>query len=238
MKPIRFFCHVTCEPPGYLGTYLEEHGYPYEVICLDKGIAVPEDLNDVAALVFMGGPGDVNEPTGWMKQELDLIRHAADRGIPMLGICLGAQLISEALGGSVMPGARLEVGWHPVEQGADVSASGWFTGLPSQFEVFQWHAHTFSLPPGAVALLSSKCAENQAFAINNILAMQFHLEVTPESITELTLRYPGDVEGVSECVQSATEITADLDSRTSHLYEIADVVFGRWVRNVYKGTAC
>ena len=183
----------------------------------------------------MGGPGDVNEPTGWMKHELDLIRHAADRGIPLLGICLGAQLISEALGGSVMPGATLEVGWHLVEQVADSSAQEWFTGLPSRFEVFQWHAHTFSIPPGAAALLRGRCAENQAFAINNILAMQFHLEVTPESIKELTLRYRSDVENVSDCVQSATAITADLDARTSRPYEIADIVFGRWVRNVHNG---
>ena len=101
MKPIRFFRHVACEPPGYFGTFLEEHGYAYEVTCLDEGIAVPRDLDEVAGLVFMGGPGNVNEPTGWMAQELDLIRDAADRGLPMLGICLGAQLISKALGGSL-----------------------------------------------------------------------------------------------------------------------------------------
>lgn len=236
MKPVRFFCHVACEPPGYLGTFLEKRGFPYEVICLDDGITVPGDLNEVAALVFMGGAGNVNEPTGWMHQELDLIQSATDRGVPMIGICLGAQLISKALGGSVRPGATLEVGWHPVEQMANASAQGWFSELPPQFEVFQWHAHTFSIPPGAVALLRSTCAENQAFVINNTLAMQFHLEVTPESIKELTLRYSSDLENESDCVQSAAAMTDCLDVRTRRLYEIADIVFGRWVRNVYSGT--
>ena len=235
MKPVRIFSHVTCEPPGYLGTFLEIHGCPYEVVCLDEGVDVPRDLDRVAGLVFMGGPGNVNEPPGWMAQELILVREAADRGIPLLGICLGAQLISRALGGFITPGATLEVGWHPVEQLADTSAPGWFAGLPSCFEVFQWHAHTFSLPPGAVALLRGRCAEHQAFALGNILAMQFHLEITPESIRELTQRYTGDLENVSDCVQSANAITADLEARTNRMYNIADRVFGRWIHTVCNG---
>jgi len=233
MKPVRIFCHIACEPPGYLAHFLDARDCPWESVCLDAGREVPRDLDGVAALVFMGGPGNVNEPTVWMQQELNLIRRAAILGIPVLGICLGAQLISKALGGSVMPAAGLEVGWHMVEQAGDAAASGWFAGLPQRFEVFQWHAHTFSLPSGAVPLLRSDCTENQAFAFGNILAMQFHLEVAPESVRELTLRFPGDLEHVSGCVQSAAEITADLEARTSRLYNIADVVFDRWVRSVY-----
>ena len=235
MKPVRIFRHVACEPPGYLGTLLEKHGCPYEVVCLDEGVDPPGDLNGLAGLVFMGGPGNVNEPPGWMRQELNLVRVAADRGIPLLGICLGAQLISKALGGTITPGAMMEVGWHVVEQLAESSVPGWFADLSPRFEVFQWHAHTFSIPPGAVGLLRSRCAENQAFAIGNILAMQFHLEITPESIKGLTQRYRGDMEQVSDCVQSATAITADLDARTSRLHEIADLVFGRWLRTVCNG---
>ena len=111
MKPIRFFRHVACESPGYLGTMLDQRDCPYEVICLDEGIAVPRELDSVAGLVFMGGEGNVNEPTGWMKQELELIRDAAERDIPILGICLGAQLISRALGGEVMPAPGEEAEW-------------------------------------------------------------------------------------------------------------------------------
>jgi len=235
MKPVRIFCHIACEPPGYLASFLDTRGCPWESVCLDTGREVPRDLDGVAALVFMGGPGNVNEPTVWMQQELDLIRRAAILGIPVLGICLGAQLISKALGGSVMPAASLEVGWHMVEQVGDSAAPGWFAGLPQRFEVFQWHAHTFSIPPVAVPLLRSDCAENQAFAFGNILAMQFHLEVAPDSVRELTQRFPGDLEDVSNCVQSATEITADLEARASRLYKIADVVFDRWVQSVYGG---
>ncbi len=235
MKPVRIFRHVACEPPGYLGTCLEARSCPYEVVCLDEGIAVPRDLEAVAALVFMGGPGNVNEPTGWMQQEMELIRHARTYGLPLLGICLGAQLICKALGGSVMPAATLEVGWHAVEQVADASATGWFAGLPARFEVFQWHAHTYTIPPGAVPLLRGRCAEQQAFALDNILAMQFHLEITPASIQGLTQRFSGDIEHVSDCVQSAAVITADLAARTSRLYKIADVVFDRWAQQLVNG---
>jgi len=220
---------VACESPGYFGTVLERRGVPFDVVCLDEGISVPRDPGEAAALVIMGGPGNVNEPTDWMQQELELIRRAADQDVPVLGICLGAQLISKALGGEVYRGETLEVGWHVVERIADVSGPGWFDGLPSRFEAFQWHEHTFSLPPGAVALARSVCAEQQAFAIGNMLAMQFHLEMTPESITGLVKRYPGDLKDVSDCVQSAETITADLAVRTRRLYRIADVVFGRWL---------
>jgi GMP synthase-like glutamine amidotransferase len=229
MKAIRFFRHVACESPGYLGTVLERHGMPFEVVCIDEGVRVPGDVAEVDGLVIMGGPGNVSEPTGWMLQELELIRRAADRAVPVLGICLGAQLISKALGGEVYRGEHLEVGWHEVERIPEPGGEGWFDGLPSRFEVFQWHEHSFSLPPGAVALARSACAEQQAFALGNILAMQFHLEMTPESISALVQRYPGDLEAVSDCVQSAEAITADLTVRTRRLYRIADVVFGRWL---------
>lgn len=235
MKPVRIFCHVTCEPPGYLGTFLEAHGCPVEPVCIGDGREVPQDLDRVAALVIMGGPGNVNDPPSWMQQELELIRRAATLGVPLLGICLGAQLISKALGGTVTSGERLEVGWHPVEQLEGSAASGWFAGLPRRFEVFQWHAHSFSIPQGAVPLLRSDCAENQAFAIGNILAMQFHLEVTPESVRALTQRFSGDMEPVSDCVQDAAAVTADLEARASRLHGVANVVFGRWLRSIRPG---
>jgi len=233
MKPIRFFRHVVCEPPGHLGALLDARGWPYEVVCLDEGVDVPRDLDNVAGLVFMGGAGNVNDPTAWMQQELELIHRAVKRGMPLLGICLGAQLIGKALGADIMPAATLEIGWHPVEQLEDASAPGWFAGLPPCFEVFQWHAHTFSIPPGAVPLLRGRCVEQQAFALGNILAMQFHLEIMPHSITGLTERFRSDIEYVSDCVQNAAVITADLEARTRRLHQLADVVFGRWLAQVY-----
>ena len=232
MRPLRLFRHVACEPPGYLGTFLETRGYAYEVVCLDEGSVVPHDLDAVAGLVFMGGPGDVNTPTGWITEELELIRRAADHGVPVMGICLGAQLMSKALGGEVRRAASLEVGWHRVERLPGAALPHCFMDLRPRFEVFQWHAHTFSVPPGATPLVRGDCAEHQAFVRGNMLAMQFHLEVMPEAVTELTRRYPGDLAAVSPCVQSAAELCVNLSARTARLHGLAELVFGRWLEGV------
>ena len=230
MKPIRIFSHVACDSPGYLGVFLEQNDYPFELICLDEGVTVEDNLEGLAGIVSLGGPGNVNEPTGWMQAELKLIQRAIREDLPVLGICLGAQLLSKALGGVVTPNRTLEVGWHPV---MNLPSRGWFDDLPARFEVFQWHAHTFSLPPGAVALAHSDCAELQAFASGQHLAMQFHLEMTPESIEELIQKFASDLADTSSCVQGATGIVDDLQRRTRNLYQIADVVYDRWLRSVY-----
>jgi len=99
--------------------------------------------------------------------------------------------------------------------------------------VFQWHAHTFSLPKGATALAHSTCAELQAFAIDNILAIQFHLETTPEAIEYLVKKYACDLEDASSCVQGADIIKSDLEKRTRNLHRIADIVYDRWLQCVY-----
>lgn len=232
MKPLRLIYHINCEPPAYLESYLARKAYPFEVICLNEDTDAPMDLQGLAGLVLMGGAGNVNEPTQWMDKELSVVQKAAELGLPMLGICLGAQLISKALGGVISPGETLEVGWHMVEQQPG-HGQDWFSGLPSSFEVFQWHAHTFSLPHGAVALARNDCSKLQAFSLNNILAMQFHLEMTPDLIEFLISRYASDLEEESTCVQSAQAIREELSERTKALHKIADVVYGNWLGHIY-----
>ena len=209
MKPLRLIYHESCDPPTYLESYLRSNNYAYEALCLDENNDISEDLQGLAGLIFLGGAGNVNEPTRWMNKELAIIRKAAELDLPMLGICLGAQLISKSLGGTISPGETLEVGWHTVFQTVD-HEENWFSGLPASFEVFQWHAHTFSLPPGAVALARNDCSKLQAFSLNNILAMQFHLEMTPELIEFLINRYASDLDELSGCVQKAAAITSAL----------------------------
>lgn len=182
MKSLRIFRHVVCEPPAYLCTFLQRRGLPFEIVCLDEGLTVPEGLDDVAGLVFMGGPGSVNDPRGWITHELELIRQADRRGVPVLGVCFGAQLISKALGGTAYPGASMEIGWHAIDAVHAQTTDPWAASLPTHFEAFQWHAHTYTLPPDAVPLWRSHCFGQQGFVKGNSLAMQFHLEVTADSI--------------------------------------------------------
>lgn len=229
MKPLRIFRHVLCEPPAYLGTFLQQRGIPFETVCLDEGLDVPDRLDDVAGLVFMGGPGSVNDPKDWITHELQLIRRADAAGVPVLGICFGAQLISKALGGNVYPGVSMEIGWHAIDVVNSQLANPWLEGLPAHFQAFQWHVHTFTLPPDAIPLWKSTCFEQQGFVKGSILAMQFHLEVTAESVLDLTRRYASDLDKLSDCVQNADLLTENLAQRTSRLHLIAEQIYQRWL---------
>jgi len=229
MKPIRIFRHIHCSTPGYLCAFLEERNIPFEIACIGEGAQVPDSLDDVSGLIFMGGPGDVNSPLDWMRQEEALIRQAAEYGTPVMGVCLGGQMISKAMGGIVSSDYRLEVGWHQVRSVTGAQNQPWFKYLPAEFQVFQWHAHDFTLPPGATPLLTSECTPCQAFSIGNILAMQFHLEISADTVRSLTREFAGDLEESSACVQKADEMCSELDERIDQLHNIADLIYSGWL---------
>lgn len=229
--PVRIFRHRSCEGPGYLGTFLDRRGVAYELVCVDKGIPVPMDLDGVPGLVFMGAAGSVNDPLDWIGQELSLIRGAVERDIPVLGICFGAQLMSRALGGRVFRGERgMEIGWHPVHRVEGCDCGRWLDGLPSAIEAFHWHADTFTLPPEARALLASRCFASQGFALGPHLALQFHLEMTEKMIRNWIRLYGSDLRADTPCVQDAEAITARLDERLAALHRSADQIYGAWLR--------
>lgn len=177
----------------------------------------------------MGGPGDVNSPVAWMHEEQAMIQKAAKHGTPVMGVCLGAQMMSKALGGKVSSDYKLEVGWHHVETLTGEDDQTWFKNLPARFEVFQWHAHEFSLPPGATPLLTSRCTSCQAFSAGNMLAMQFHLEINANTVHSLTQQFAEDLKKPSDCVQQANEMCNQLDKHISHLHGIADSIYSNWL---------
>lgn len=234
MKPIRIFTHATSEPPGHIATLLERLDYPYEIVCLEDGKQVPMDLHNISALVFMGGPGNVNEPPEWMLEEMILIQQASEKNIPILAICLGAQLMSKALGGKVWEADNVEVGWHEVQLLPAASNSPGFNRLPEHFTVFQWHAHVFSVPPGATRVATSKCTECQAFTLGSSLALQFHVEMGQEVITWLTGKYASDLEGESDCVQNREQILNNIETNCDQVFRIADTVLMPWFKSVYQ----
>jgi GMP synthase-like glutamine amidotransferase len=145
-------------------------------------------IDDVDLLIVMGGPMSVNDENAypWLKTEKQLIRRAIDSGTPVLGICLGAQLIAAALGAAVRRAAHREIGWFAVERVAAGPPRGAQAVLPDRLEAFHWHGETFDLPRGARHLARNEACENQAFAVGeNVIAFQFHLEATPESAAAL-----------------------------------------------------
>jgi GMP synthase-like glutamine amidotransferase len=232
MKPLYVFRHIECEGPGYLGAVLARYGIPFEVYAIDRGAALPDDTRNCSGLVLMGGPMSVNEPLPWIARELDLIREAADRQLPVLGHCLGGQLISRALGGEITANPVKEIGWHPVRKTLTAAAADWLGGIWSEATLFHWHGETFSIPPDAEVLMESDWCANQAFAVDNILALQCHVEMTAPMVSEWALLYEDELREPSASIQSAEQMTADLEARITALQQVADKLYRRWLRPI------
>lgn len=232
MKPIYIFRHISYEGPGHLTEVLDRKAVPYRIIAIDQGDRLPDSLEGASGLVFMGGSMSANDPLPWIEEELRLIRCAAECRMPLLGHCLGGQLISKALGGSVGPNPVKEIGWYPVERIENEAARRWLGTLPAQFEVYHWHGETFTLPEGATPILQSRYCRNQAFVMDNILALQCHVEMTAPMVKEWAQANTGELQRPSESVQSAEQMTEDLDSRVQRLQAVADVLYAAWLRNL------
>lgn len=232
MKPVRIFRHITCEGPGYLGTLLDKQQISYEIIPVDANQPVPQSLDDVSGLVFMGGSMSVNDPLDWIVDEIKLIQTAREQDMPMLGICLGSQLIAKALGVTVSKGTGQEIGWSNVHKVQPQQNDGWLDGLDNQFTAFHWHGETFPIPQDATLLLGSDCYTHQAFSIGNTLALQFHLEMTADMVREWVGLYQEDVHSGHPCVQAEDNLLAETDARVRELNAVADVVFSNWINRL------
>jgi GMP synthase-like glutamine amidotransferase len=177
-----WFQHVPFEGLGSIGEWLARKGARVSSTRFFERAVLP-DPDDLELLIVMGGPMSVNEEDAypWLKEEKKLIARAIHRGIAVLGICLGAQLIASALGARVRRNEFSEIGWFAVE-----SVDGGATDLPHTLEVFHWHGETFDLPQGSRHLARSEACVNQAFAFaDRVLALQFHLETTRASALAL-----------------------------------------------------
>ena len=230
MKPIFIFRHVASEGPGYFGNFLKRHAIPFQVIKLDQSDAVPDTLDDTSALVFMGGPMSVNDNIGWIAAELELIRRAVDSDMPVLGHCLGGQLISKALGGKIGANPVKELGWLTVEKQDNSAAYDWLAELPDRFAAFHWHGETFTIPAGATHILSSQHCPNQAFVIGNTLAMQCHVEMMPEMVIDWATIHANDIARPTDTIQSYAQLTDGLDDKIATLQSHADKIYERWLQ--------
>lgn len=234
MKPVAVFRHTPTEGPAYFATYLEYRKIPCQVIRVDAGEPVPADAAAYSGLCFMGGPMSVNDPLPWIPKSLNLIRQAVATDLPVLGHCLGGQLMARALGGRVRPNRVKEIGWLPVERADAGRESGWLNGLPGRFEVFHWHGETFGIPDGATHILRSRHCRNQGFALGRSLALQCHIEMTPEMVR--TWAHDGEREiaaaGPSASVQRRPQMLTSLARRIDALHRVADVFYGRWIQGL------
>lgn len=235
MKPLLIFRHIECEGPGYLARVLSRYDIPWQLVAIDRNDPVPETPDACSGLVFMGGPMSVNDNLPWIEQELALIRMAREQELPVLGHCLGGQLISKALGGTVTSNPVREIGWQPVRRSRSTVADDWLDGLIDGVELFHWHGETFSIPDGAELILENAWCAHQAFAMNNILALQCHVEMTAPMVSEWAELYHDELEDPSPAVQTATEINRNLDARIATMQAVAAPLYRRWLRPLLDG---
>jgi GMP synthase-like glutamine amidotransferase len=191
-----FFMRIECiqhaefEGPGGIAEWAGLAGHSLCRTLLHEGRPLPE-VDSFDMLVVLGGPMSVHDENKypWLAREKALIRAAIEGGRTVLGICLGAQLIAEAMGARVYPAAEKEIGWFPVRR---VTTDGLGAILPEMFTPLHWHGETFDLPAGAVRLAETDAVPNQAFQIGRrTLGLQFHLEATRQSVSQF-IRNMGD----------------------------------------------
>ncbi len=180
-----YFQHAPFEDLGSIEPWLETAGDHITNTRFFESTDLPEPT-EVDLLVIMGGPMSVNDESAlpWLIDEKRFIRRYVQTGKPVLGVCLGAQLIASAMGARVYPNRLKEIGWFPVQGVAPLDGSTF--RFPPAVEVFHWHGETFDLPTGAVRIARSEGCENQAYQIGrSVIGLQFHLETTPESLRQM-----------------------------------------------------
>jgi GMP synthase-like glutamine amidotransferase len=184
---IRVFMHVPFEGPGIIEKWIEREGHELQFTRFHEGDELPEE-GTIDLLVIMGGPMNVYDfhIHPWMQDEIDWVSAFIRTGKPVLGICLGAQIIASALGVEVNPGKEKEIGWFNLKFLPALGEFRIWKDLPPPRKVFHWHGDTFPIPEGAIRIAESQAYPNQGFIFNQkVIALQFHLEVIPGSVRSL-----------------------------------------------------
>lgn len=234
MKPIAIFQHHPGEGPGYFLQFARQHQLPVRIYCSFLNEPLPATSRDYAGLVFMGGPMSVNDDLPWLHHEIRLIQEAMELDTPVLGHCLGAQLLAKAMGAHISANqpAACEIGWHPVHPTHTQASQEWF-GDTLGVEFMHWHSENFSIPERAVRLLSNEHCHNQAFASGKHLGMQFHLEMTEAMVQQ----WSEQQEELTRwqhlpSVQNREQLLHRHTSRVAAINRVADHVYGRWIQGL------
>ena len=234
MKPVAIFRHSPTEGPGYFATYLDAHHIPWQLVALDQAEPIPRHVENFSGVGLMGGPMSVNDDLPWIAPEIEFIRRAAKGEIPVIGHCLGGQLMARALGGSVGRNPVKEIGWGEVEVADNAQARAWFGPDLKRFESFHWHGETFSIPPGAVRIMGNRNCENQGFAVGKHLGMQCHVEMTEQLIEAWCDSGAAEIAGSKDscAVQSADQIKSRMRDKISTMRRVADRLYECWVKGL------
>jgi GMP synthase-like glutamine amidotransferase len=231
MQPVLVLQFMQDDGPGYLGTWLQRNGVDGVVLSAASGHTFPKRIDDYRALAVLGGAMSANDDLPYLRDAEQLIQHCMEAGVPVLGHCLGGQLMARVLGARVGASPAPEIGWHRMDVLDSPSARAWF-GSVSAPEVFHWHYEAFDLPAGAVALGTSDACPIQAFSIGPHLGMQFHVEIDEQKIDDW-LRVLGDSYANAQrdhaTAQSPDTIRRKTPLRLSSQQALADRIYSRWL---------
>jgi GMP synthase-like glutamine amidotransferase len=233
--PVLVVQHLEPERAAVLGETLEAAGCTLDVVRADLGQPLPRDLAAHDALVVLGGPMSATIDAGFPTRsaELALLRDAVGRGVPTLGVCLGAQLLAAAAGSAVYPGPEPEIGWGEVTLTAEAADDPLFHGIESPLVALHWHGETFDLPEGAVRLAGSSLYPNQAFRLGAAAwGVQFHVEVDQAAVERFATAFAGDtgaIDGGTADILAATgeALAAMAPARTQILSRFAKLAASR-----------
>ena len=232
MKPVLVLQNLTPDGPGYLSHWLSEHGVPFEVFNTEAGQAYPERIDGYRALALMGGEMSANDELPSLRQAERLILQAMGADLPVIGHCLGGQLMARALGARVGTSPAPEVGWQSMQVADTAAARDWF-GRPGDCTVYHWHGESFELPTGAELLASSPACPHQAFAIGRHLAIQFHVELDAHKLaTWSTSTDPSFLQlqrDHATTVQTGSAMRAQALAALPAQQRLADRLYRRWL---------
>lgn len=220
--------HVASEPPGLIADVLRDGGWELRIIRTYRRDAVPECLDSDRGLVIMGGPMGVydSDRHPFLETEQKLIADALSLRRPVLGICLGSQLLAAALGGSVASNVRREIGWHPVHFTRAAAKDTLWRNQADELVAFHWHGDRFNLPKGAVSLAWSALTDCQAFRWGEkAYGILFHLEMKPRAIARLTREFQAEMFVTG---QRPGDILEEAPNHLPHMELVGREVFRRW----------
>jgi len=233
MEEVLVFQHDPFEDLGFFGEVLDKQGTDYRVVRLFHGEMPTEEWEHVRALIILGGPMNVDdeEAVSFLRWEKRIIRAAIDESVPMLGICLGAQLLAHVLGAPVQRHSQAEMGWYDVHMSADGRSDPVLGAAGERLPVFQWHSYSYDLPSGATHLARTETCEQQAFRFgSNAYGFQFHLEADV-GVIERWLALPAFRAELAAAGLPADEqaIRAETEKLVAATRSSADAVFNNFL---------